>query len=109
MAEETPAAGTGRCRLTMAGRKLEEVAAIVVCAAKAIRRAGGAEPAYRTVSAFDPAMILFGPVVKIPVGPVLHAVTQHRPDGAGITVVAICSDPRRSPAVLSSWVPVTQL
>src|ERR1700704_2268783 len=95
MAEETPAAGTGRRRLAVAGAKLKEVSEFVVTPAKAIRGGGVPEPAHRAISALDPTMILFNPVVQVLTGPVFHAATQHRPDGAWITVVSVCGDPRR--------------
>ena len=95
MAEETPAAGTGRRRLAVAGAKLKEVSEFVVTPAKAIRGGGVPEPAHRAISALDPTMILFNPVVQVLTGPVFHAVTQHPPDGAWITVVSVRGDPRR--------------
>ena len=89
MAEETPAARSGRCFLAMAGPEVKEVPEFVVTSAKAIRRGGVTEPAHRTISALDPAMILFNSVVEILAAPVLHAVTQHCPDGPWITVMPV--------------------
>jgi hypothetical protein len=89
VAEETLMAGTGRCLLAMAGAQLKEVPEFVVTPAKATRGDGVSEPAHRTISALDPAKILFDSVVEIPAGPVLHTVTQHRPDGAWVTVMAV--------------------
>jgi hypothetical protein len=96
MAKEASAAGTGRCFLTMAGTEVKEIPEFVVTSAKAIRRGGVTEPTHRTISALDPAMILFDSVVEIPAAPMLHAVTQHRPDGPRITVMPVCGYPRRS-------------
>src|SRR6202048_4513589 len=98
MAEEAPAAGTGQGLLAMAGAKLKEVPEFVVTSAKAIRRGGVSEPTYRSISALVPAIILFDPVVQVLAGPVLHAVTQHCPDGARITVMPVRGDPRRGHA-----------
>lgn len=61
----------------MTGAEVKEIPEFVVTPAKAIRRGGLTKPAHRTISALDPAVILFNSVVEILAGPVLHAVTQH--------------------------------
>jgi hypothetical protein len=63
--------------------------------AKAIRRGGIAKPAHRTISTFDPAMILLDAVIEILAGSVLHGVHQHCTNGARVTVVSIRGYPRR--------------
>jgi hypothetical protein len=47
------------------------------------------ESAHRFVSSFDPAMVLFDPIVQIPVGPVFHSVVQLGSDRVWIAVVAV--------------------
>src|ERR1700722_3431487 len=96
--EETSAAGTGRCRLAIAGTEGKEIPEFVMTPAKAIRRGGVIEPTHRTIQALDPAMVLFDPIVEILTGSVLHAVTQYRSDGAWITVVSVRGDPCRGHA-----------
>src|SRR3954466_4342886 len=56
------------------------------------------EPAYRSVSSFDPAMVLLDPIVQISVGPVFHSVVQFGTNFAWITVVTLRRDTRRSDA-----------
>jgi hypothetical protein len=75
MAKETSATGAGRCFLAIADTEVKEIPEFVVTSAEAIRRGGVTEPTHRTISALDPAMILFNSVIEILAGPVLHAVT----------------------------------
>ena len=78
MAKETPATGADRRLVAIAGTEVKEIPEFVVTPAKAVRRGGVTEPAHRPISALDPAMILFDPIVEILAGPVLHAVTKER-------------------------------
>jgi len=98
MAEKAPATGTGRGLLAIAGAEVKEVSKFIVTTAKAVRRGGVFEPAHRSISALDPAMILLDPVIEIVVGPVLHAVTQHRSDCPWVTVMPVRGHPRRGHA-----------
>jgi hypothetical protein len=98
VAEETPDARAGRCRLAMTGAKVKEVSEFVMSPAKAIRRGGVSKSPHRAISAFDPTMILFDPIVEIPVGPVLHAATQDRLDGARVAVMPVRGHSRRGHA-----------
>ena len=59
---------------------------------------GTFEAAHRSVSSFDPAMVLLDPIVQIPVGSVFHAFVQFGPDRAWITVMTIRCDTRGSDA-----------
>ena len=93
--EETPATGAGWSLLAMVSAEVKEIPEFVVTPAKAIRRGGVTEPTHRTISALDPAVILFDSIVEILAGPVLYAVTQHCPDGPWVTVMAVSGDPRR--------------
>jgi hypothetical protein len=63
MAKEAAATGVGRCFLAMTGTEVKEIPEFVVTPAIAIRRGGVTEPAHRTISALDPAMILLDAVV----------------------------------------------
>ena len=102
MAKETPATGAGRCFLAITDTEVKEIPEFVVTSPEAIRRGGVTEPTHRTISALDPAMILFNSVIEILAGPVLHAVTQHRPDGPWVTVMPVRGAPRRGHAGDSS-------
>jgi len=82
----------------MAGVEVKEIPEFVVTPAKAIRRGNVTEPSHRTKSALDPAMILFDSVVKILAALVLHAVTEHCPNGPWVTVMPVRSHPRRGHA-----------
>src|ERR1700687_5195937 len=56
------------------------------------------EPAHRSVSSFDPTMVLLDPIVQILVGPVLHPFVQLGPDRARVTVVSVRRDTRGNDA-----------
>src|SRR3984957_2261023 len=56
------------------------------------------ETAHRSVSSFDPAMVLLNSVIQILVGPVFHGFVQFSPDRARITVVTVRRDTRRNDA-----------
>src|ERR1700722_14613913 len=56
------------------------------------------ETAHRSVSSFDPAMVLLNSVIQILVGPVFHGFVQLSPDRARVTIVSIRRDTRRNDA-----------
>ena len=52
--------------------------------------------AHRSVSPFDPAMILLDPTVEILVRPVLHSFVQFSLDRLRVAIVSIRRNPRRN-------------
>ena len=70
------------------------IAELVEASTKAGGGVGAFEAAHRSVSSFDPAMVLFDPIVQILVGSVFHAFVQLSPDRAWITVMPNRGDTR---------------
>ena len=52
------------------------------------------EAAHRSVSPFDPTMILLDPIVEVLVRPVFHPFVQFSPDHPRVAIVSIRRDPR---------------
>src|ERR1700692_2741206 len=56
------------------------------------------EASHRSVSSFDPTMVLLNPIIQISVGSVLHSIAQFGPDRARVTVVTVRRDARGNDA-----------
>jgi hypothetical protein len=78
--KEVESAVVGGDLLMGAGAGTEEVTQLVVGPAEAASRSRALESTHRTAAAFDTAMILLQPVVKIAAVAVPHTLAQRRPD-----------------------------
>ena len=74
------------------------VAEFVVTSTEASGGLWTLEASHRSVSSFDPAMVLLDPIVQIPVGSVFYSHVQFRPYRAWITVMTVRCDTRRNHA-----------
>ena len=74
------------------GAGTEEVTQLVVGETEVARRSGTLEPAHRTVSAFDAAMILLQAIVEILVVAMPNTFAQYCPNRPWIAVVPIRGD-----------------
>src|SRR5258708_34249383 len=70
------------------------VAEFVVTSTEASGGLRTLEASHRSVSYFDPAMVLLDPIVQIPVGPVFYARVQFGPYRERITVMTVRCDTR---------------
>ena len=71
------------------GAETEEVTQLVVGAAKSAGRSWALEPAYRTVVAFDTAMILFKAVIQVLAVAMPDTCTQGGPDRAELSCLSV--------------------
>src|SRR5471030_1564483 len=70
------------------------VAEFVVTSTEATGGLRTLEASHRSVSSFDPAMVLLNPIIQIPAGPVFYSRAQFCPYRARITVMTIRCDMR---------------
>ena len=92
IAEVTQSPSIGRDMLVRQGSNAEEISDLVKRTAKSLRRRHALEATHRSVSIFDPTVILFEPVIQVHAGAMQNIFAKFTLDGPWVAIMTIGGD-----------------